>query len=249
MKSSSPILRALPFAATGLLLIVCLLLPLLFTGGDGEVLPTGGEGTSAAERAELYRRYTDGELSLRNLDAAEVDSTELVNCTRLYNTIVNTLVMDEGDVRVEDAQGCNFYRLSDGGAELRFVEFYHQWTGDWSNWIRMRIDLDTLDVYYLYYSANVVSNARLYAGQAESHVSSALEDALLALGFTGEPAIVAYTSEDAEAQGLDTALRLEVESSTGEMYYYDIASINIYEDTAPSILIDLELVLSQISTA
>ena len=161
MKSSNSLSRILPFAVTGLLLVVCLLLPLLFTGGEGQALPSNpGEGMTASERARLYSRYSDGELSLQDLDASEVGSTELVNCTRIYNTIVDTLVMDEGDVRVEDAQGYNFYRLSDGVHELRFVEFYHQWTGDWSNWIRLRIDLDTLDVYQLYYSASVLRNAQ-----------------------------------------------------------------------------------------
>ena len=250
MKSSNSLSRILPFAVTGLLLVVCLLLPLLFTGGEGQAPPSNpGEGMTASERARLYSRYSDGELSLQDLDASEVGSTELVNCTRIYNTIVDTLVMDEGDVRVEDAQGYNFYKLSDGVHELRFVEFYHQWTGDWSNWIRLRIDLDTLDVYQLYYSASVLRNAQLYENQAEGHVSSALQSILLALGFTGEPSIVEYTSAEIEAEGAEHGQRLEVESSTGEMYCYDIENINIYEDAAPSILIDLELVLSQITAA
>ncbi len=251
MKSNNPLARALPFAAAGLLLVVCLLMPLLFTGGEGEVLPSGaGEGMTATERAELYSRYSAGEISRQGIDAKDVGSAELVNCMRIFNTISDTLVMDEGGVRVDAAQGYSFYRLSDGeGRELRFAEFYHQWTGDWSNWIRLRIDLDTLDVYYLYYSANVVSNAQLYVNRAESHIASALEDILLTLGFTGEPSIEAYTPADAEAEGIDTALRMEVESSTGETYIYDVASINIYEDAAPSILIDLELVLSQITAA
>ena len=36
MKSSNSLSRILPFAVTGLLLVVCLLLPLLFTGGEGQ---------------------------------------------------------------------------------------------------------------------------------------------------------------------------------------------------------------------
>ena len=54
MKSSNSLSRILPFAVTGLLLVVCLLLPLLFTGGEGQALPSNpGEGMTASERARL----------------------------------------------------------------------------------------------------------------------------------------------------------------------------------------------------
>lgn len=75
---------------------------------------------------------------------------------------------------------------------------------------------DTLDVYQLYYSASVLRNAQLYENQAEGHVSSALQSILLALGFTGEPSVVEYTSAEIEAEGAEPGQRLEVESSTGE---------------------------------
>lgn len=240
MKSNA-ISRAVPFVVTALVLIVCLLLPLLFRGGDEADGTITASELTAGERAALYSRYYDGELQLMSLSERDVDNTTLINCRRVFNTIMNTLVMDEGETRVQSATGTNYYAIADGEDSLRFVEFYREWTGDWSNWLRVRIDMDTLDVYYLYYSAEAQSNAGQYEGGARAHVAAAGQTILLALGFTGEASI---QEDDALGETL-----LQAESSAGDIYSYRLLSTNIYEDAAPSILVDLELVIAQISEA
>ena len=72
-------------------------------------------------------------------------------------------------------------------------------------------------------------------------MAAAGQTILLALGFTGEASI---QEDDALGETL-----LQAESSAGEIYSYRLLSTNIYEDAAPSILVDLELVIAQISEA
>ena len=80
--------------------------------------------------------------------------------------------------------------------------------GRLSNWIRLRIDLDTLDVYQALLQRKAYSATHSCTkNQAEGHVSSALQSILLALGFTGEPSVVEYTSAEIEAEGAEPGQR------------------------------------------
>ena len=144
----------LPWIVTALLLAVCLLLPLLFRGGGGEAgNVTPAPGMSASERADLYYRYTqEDSLNLTQLDSDSINDADLIECTRLANTVSSILVMDEGSTRADGPSGTNFYTLTDGEETIRIMEYYHEWTADWHNWFTIHIDIDTREIYYLYYS-------------------------------------------------------------------------------------------------
>lgn len=240
MKRVKSVSGALSWVVTALVLVVCLLLPLLFTGGAEVDEPVPTSVLSAGERAALYRRYTDDEdLVLEQLDGASVENAELIGCMRLVNSVMNLLVMDDGELRTDGPSGTNFYTLSDGGESIRILEYYREWTADWHNWFTIHVDLDTQEIYYLYYSANVQRNGTQYAWHAEEHLESAGQSLILALGFTEDGSL------DWRA---DNEWELTLANTSGDAYHYRVVC-NIYEDTAPSLLIDLRLTLREISEA
>ena len=62
---------------------------------------------------------------------------------------------DHGAQRVSST-GTNFYTISEGVNSIRVLEYYREWTGDWSNWFMAMLDIDSLDLLYCYYSASCV---------------------------------------------------------------------------------------------
>lgn len=239
MKRNNAVSRAVPFAVTGLLLIVCLMLPLLFRGVEAQGEPSPAPAISSGERAALYYAYaTEDEPELVRLDDGEVDNSALIECTRIVNTVMNLLVMDGGSLRTEGPSGTNFYTLSDGDKSIRIMEYYREWTADWHNWFTVHIDLDTREIYYLYYSANVQQNGDDYAGRAQEHLATAGQDIIRALGFDEEASL--------GQAGENNAWELELADLSGEVYNYSVIC-NIYEDAAPSLLIDLRLTLTAVS--
>ena len=238
MKRNKLLARALPFAATALLFIVCLALPLLFLNGEGEPGPKTERALTLGRRAEIYARFAADEgLNMERLDEAEVGNDEYISCINTANAIIDTLVMDEGETRLENPFGTNFYTLTDGGDSIRIMEYYYEWTGDWHNWFTMHIDLDTGLVYYLYYSANVQQNGGLYIGRAEEHLDAAGEELISALGY--EPLGLEHESGD--------LYRLTLAEGEGRLEYDAICGI--YEDAAPSLLIDLRITLASVTGA
>ena len=133
--------------------------------------------------------------------------------------------------------GMNFYTVSGEEGGIRVLEYYHEWTGDWHNWFTMHIDLDTGLVYYLYYSANVQQNGGLYIGRAEEHLDAAGEELISALGY--EPLGLEHESGD--------LYRLTLAEGAGRLEYDAICGI--YEDAAPSLLIDLRITLASVTGA
>ena len=101
----------------------------------------------------------------------------------------------------------------------------------------MHIDLDTGLVYYLYYSANVQQNGGLYIGRAEEHLDAAGEELISALGY--EPLGLEHESGD--------LYRLTLAEGAGRLEYDAICGI--YEDAAPSLLIDLRITLASVTGA
>ena len=225
---------ALPWLVTALLLTACLIMPLLFVS-PSEPEPDG-EALTPAERAELYHLHTeDEEHPFERLDESSVESADVAECMRVVNAAVDGLVMDEGETRVDGPAGMNFYTVSGEAGGIRVLEYYHEWTGDWHNWFTMHIDLDTREIYYLYYSASVQRNGESYLGRAGEHVSAAGEELAQELGFTDG------TLEFVE----DSLWDLRLVKSGGERRYSAICGI--YEDAAPSLIIDLRVTLEGIS--
>ena len=164
-----------------------------------------------------------------------MDNGDTRSRVRTANLAMDALVMDSGETRDENPFGTNFYTLSDGGDTIRIMEYYYEWTGDWHNWFTMHIDLDAGLIYYLYYSAAVQSNGGLYMGRAEEHLADAGEALTQELGFTGGS--LDYDS--------DSRWELTLKRG-GESYAYG-AICGIYEDAAPSMIIDLRVTLASAS--
>lgn len=234
MKSNNALMRALPYAVTALLLVVCLLLPLLFRS-EVEILPSA---TPAADsRARIYLSYASEELERHSLDSGEVETEALVACQQAINAVSTALIMDSGEVRAESSTGTNYYTVTDGDETIRVMEYYRGWTGDWSNWFIIQIDLDTREIYHCYYSAICMSNYSAYSGVVETRLGSALTQLPGELGFT------ACETEQTGAENWDVLLDRD-----GERVTYDCRS-HLYEDSAPSLLLDLELTINSVSAA
>ena len=227
----------LPWGVTALVLLACLMLPLLFTGREPEPAPSTERELTSARRAEIYSLFAADELGFTHLDEDEVGNEDYVKCVRLANTVRGILVMDEGETRVDNPFGTNFYTLSDDGDTIRIMEYYYEWTADWHNWLTMHIDIDTGEIYYLYYSANVLQNGWDYAGRAEDHLAAAGERLVTALGLE----LVSAEYESGELWKLELGW-------DGEERVYDVIC-GIYEDAAPSLLIDLRITITGVSGA
>ena len=143
--------RTLPYIVTALVLVLCLLLPLLFRAGP-EAEPVSPEGPGLAERAAIFLDCREERVERHSLDEAAVSTEALVECRRTINRVYDALVMDEGEERSGLSEGTRYYSIPAGSGEVRIMEYYREWVGDWSNWFTIQLDIDTLEIYYCYYS-------------------------------------------------------------------------------------------------
>lgn len=227
---------AMPWCVTALVFAVCLLLPLLFLPESVEVPDVSGAEQKNA-RAEVFALYRADELERTALDEEELTNEEVINSTRLFNTVAETLVIDTAD-DTSDPSGSRCFTLEHGGETIRVIERFREWTGDWHNWLRVWMDIDTWDVYHLYYSANVVENQELYIGSYEEMLQEAAGNLMSALGF-----ISWELAQDGENTWVIT-----LENEEGLRYNYS-AVLLIYEDAAPSLLVDLDINLISVEAA
>lgn len=92
---------------------------------------------------------------------------------------------DHGAQRSLSSTGTNFYTVSEGGKTIRVLEYYREWTGDWSNWFWIKLDIDTLDVFYCYYSASCERNLADYNADDYYNASALLGSFASALDYDG----------------------------------------------------------------
>ena len=210
---------------TLLVFAVCLTVPALMLRGRTqepaaqEESPSPTEVLSLAERVQLYTLYDEGQLSRRALDAEEIDGDILVAAIRRANAVENVLVADHGAQRSLSSTGTNFYTVSEGGKTIRVLEYYREWTGDWSNWFWIKLDIDTLDVFYCYYSASALLGS----------FASALD----------------YDGFQKIPEGIEDDVPFEVRltnSAAGEERSYE-CRMHTYSDSA-SLLVDREFTLT-----
>lgn len=153
-------------ALTALVFAVCLIVPALMLDGGEEPgattqAPTPASDMSAAERASLYERCESGELERTHL-VGELDSGVTMAAMKRIGALENAIVCDRGAVQSVASTGAYFYAISDGVNSIRILEYYREWTGDWSNWFIAVLDVDSLDLLYCYYSASCVQNLGNY---------------------------------------------------------------------------------------
>lgn len=227
---------------TLLVFAVCLTVPALMLRGRTqepaaqEESPSPTEVLSLAERVELYGLYDEGDLARRDLSAEEIESDALVAAVRRANAVENVLVADHGAQRRLSSTGTNFYTVSDGGRTIRIMEYYREWTGDWSNWFWIKLDIDTLDVFYCYYSASCERNRADYNADDYYNVSALLGGFASALDYDGFEEI---------PEGVEDNVPFEVRltnGAAGQERSYE-CRMHIYSDSA-SLLVDRELTLT-----
>jgi len=173
--------RGAVFAAAAGFLLLCALLPLAFSG---EEKPPDGPGntdvsqttpavptytlTELDDRIRLFDTYFDGDagsIIKTELKAGDIESTETAaQCQDVLEKLIAVLSIDEAEEYI-NASGTNYYTLADSrtGASIRVAEGFRDWYGDWKNWLRICIDMDTFDIYYVYLSSNCLYNFDSYA--------------------------------------------------------------------------------------
>ena len=225
---------------TALVFAVCLAVPALMLRArtaQAEEEPAPTEALSLDERVELYESYDAGELARRDLDEAEIDNDTLIAAVRLANALETSLVADRGAQRSLSSTGTNFYTVSDGEGAIRIMEYYREWIGDWSNWFWVKLNIDTLEVFYCYYSAACERNLSDYDSYDYYNVSAMIMDLAGAIGFDG---FDYYTRES-----VTDNMPFEVDitnSVTGESLRSS-CRMHTYSDAA-SLLVDREYTLA-----
>lgn len=218
---------------TALVFAVCLAVPALMLNarsGRGEETPVPTGTLDLAGRVELYERYDSGELARHDLDESEIDNETLMAAVRLANALETSIVADRGAQRSMSSTGTNFYTVSDGEGGIRVMEYYREWLGDWSNWFWVKLNIDTLEVFYCYYSAACERNLSDYDVNDYYNASSIIMDFASSLGFDG-------FDSDSVTDGMPFEV-LITNSATGESLTYE-CRVHTYSDVA-SLLVDRE---------
>ena len=222
---------------TALVFAVCLAAPALMLRArtaQAEEEPAPTEALSLDERVELYESYDAGELARRDLDEAEIDNDTLIAAVRLANALETSLVADRGAQRSLSSTGTNFYTVSDGEGAIRIMEYYREWIGDWSNWFWVKLNIDTLEVFYCYYSAACERNLSDYDSYDYYNASAMIMDFAGAIGFDG------YETRESVTDSVPFSVEL-LNSATGESLTYS-CRMHTYSDAA-SLLVDREYTL------
>ncbi len=223
-------------ALSALVFALCLIVPALMLGGreegpDAAATPDGTAGLSAAERAALYERYESGELE-RTMLAEELDSAVTMAAMKRMGALESAIVCDRGAVRSVASTGAYFYKVTDGSSTIRFLEYYREWTGDWTNWFVAVLDIDSLDLLYCYYSANCVQNLGSYNGGQIYEIGGLMGSIGTALDMDE------YEVENAVEDSTPFELKFK-NSVSGEERSFE-TRIHAYEDAA-SLLLDIKL--------
>lgn len=234
------------FIAAALFIVFCALLPLLFIPGGGPSGEEQPEGTDTRSlRAELFSRYFNGEIERRSLEPTVDDREGVISCRTLANSILTGLCADGTLPQPSDAQ-ISYFSVVDGGEQIRVMEFSQRWSGDWSNWFSIHIDLDTLEVYRAYISEQAVSNIGDYAISYPTAAGTAGEWFAL-LGCSGGDA--ASDAEDplpAETTDFSQSMETEFEiyySAPEEAELRYRVYVKFYADEYPSMVRDLMFTL------
>lgn len=200
---------------------------------EAAVSPEPVYGTlTRSERAELYGLVHHDLLTPVMLDPEAVDKETVDACMERVEQIWERVNLDKASEPTVDTEGINYFSAADEqGHAIRYLEFYVGWNGDWKNWFRVRVDLDTCEVYWLYVSSLCQQNHDRYM---ENTFQLVEDDLQLCADITGwTPNSLSYdTKKD---------LRVLLDTQSGQAAY-DV-SVQRYFDDSPSILFDFEMVL------
>lgn len=149
-------------AAVVLSLLLAAFIPALFVRKAPEKRPDAV--LSGGERAALFALYwaEDERCTVEHLERSDFAPEELAGSDELVRQLHADLIFDRG-APVPESAGEHFFVLRrKDGESLRMQEYYEQSAGDWSNWFRVYVDIDSLDIYFLYESCKCLKNADDY---------------------------------------------------------------------------------------
>ena len=152
----------LGICCTVLILILAATLPALFVSDAPREVTE--ETLGMQERARLFSLYwaEDESCRVEAFSREDFSEEELQPSGEVIQQLRTGLTVDCGNPLPESA-GEHYYVLTlPEGGTLRMREYYEQSAGDWSNWFRIYVDIDTSDVYFLYVSCKCLRNADMY---------------------------------------------------------------------------------------
>lgn len=149
-------------SASAFLLLLAMLLPLAFRGGqDAE------EVYGLGERAALFADYWSGSggTDWKKLDAATKQQEKAGD--ELLAMLVDSYVPDKR-LKTPVPDGREYISVSNGVCSINLCRMWMSAQGDWQNWLDLCFDLDTGDIYYFYFSGECLFNGNDYLYDADS---------------------------------------------------------------------------------
>lgn len=156
--TSRPLASSL--AATAVLLVAALLLPLTLMGGSY----VGDSGVAAAMFADWWR---GGNTYRAQRLASVTGESERYAEARLNELVAECLPPDEGAATLNSGIDLVTLTNADGG-QVRLCREWRLTAGTWARWIDVCFDMDTGFVYYIYLSGQRLSGSAADAVSADS---------------------------------------------------------------------------------
>lgn len=154
-------------------LLFCAVLPLFFRN-TAEPSPSSIDVSAAPaafplreldDKTELFLKYNGGAsgTGVTKTPLAFEDGSDYVQpSNNLLESLFSQFGIDEEEYDVGE-EGFNYFSLTDStGATIRVAERYKRWYGNWENWLRIAVDIDSLDIYYVYISCNCLEHFERY---------------------------------------------------------------------------------------
>lgn len=229
--------------SAALFLLLCALLPLSFINTEAQ--PDGPDEpqttyspTSFIARATIFGRYLAGILPTESFSETVLTESEIAGCWKKLTQIQYAFKVDLVDDIDILNNGVNLFTVTDDdGSQLRLAEYYMEWYGDWKNWIKIVIDVDTLDLYQVYVSSSCLSNFDLYLDESLSNdLDNYLADLCIKAGLDLFQFDIAQPSDINGVGSWIAVCRVG-----DELVNYKIDGQLYVDSVTPSLLVDLNI--------
>ncbi|MDL2300584.1 hypothetical protein LJC01_02950, partial [Clostridiaceae bacterium OttesenSCG-928-D20] len=151
-----------------------------------------------SERIKLFNQRSeraiklDSEPEIENIEQLKAKLSEIVTYA------MQNIKIDRQYAGISEllSSGENLFYIPDGkGGGIRYIEVYEEVHGDWSNWTNMFVDIDSLEIYYLYHSAGI-KNAFSQYKELDKYDAYALAREVTGLGTDMTRSKVARHTDD-----------------------------------------------------
>lgn len=227
-------------------LLFCAVLPLFFRNTaepspplpDASAAPATFPLTELDDKTELFLKYNGGAsgTEVTKTPLSFEDGSDYVQPSNdLLESLFSQFGIDEEEYGVGE-EGFNYFSLTDStGATIRVAERYKRWYGDWENWLRIAVDIDSLDIYYVYISCNCLKNFEKYMDPVY------IQDVAQAFGDITDMEILDISDSYSITSGKNRFTALY--GIKEEKRSYLISGSTYYDESALSYLIDYTLLL------